>query len=111
MNTLSFTLPRSLSAKEPPERRGIARDQVRLMVLDCQGHAEHSRFNQLDQFLQPGDLLVFIASRTLPATLQGTDTASGRDIEVRLAHRQPDGSWLALLLCQRLNADTPPPSS
>ncbi len=32
----SFTLPPDLSAKEPPERRGIARDRVRLMVIDRQ---------------------------------------------------------------------------
>jgi S-adenosylmethionine:tRNA-ribosyltransferase-isomerase (queuine synthetase) len=30
----SFTLPQELVAKEPPERRGIARDAVRLMVID-----------------------------------------------------------------------------
>lgn len=29
----SFTLPMELVAKEPPERRGIARDAVRLMVI------------------------------------------------------------------------------
>ncbi len=33
----SFTLPTELSAKEPPERRGIARDEVRLMVIEKLG--------------------------------------------------------------------------
>jgi hypothetical protein len=30
----TFSLPPELSAKEPPERRGIRRDQVRLLVID-----------------------------------------------------------------------------
>lgn len=30
----AFTLPPELAAKEPPEHRGMGRDQVRLMVID-----------------------------------------------------------------------------
>jgi S-adenosylmethionine:tRNA ribosyltransferase-isomerase len=75
----SFTLPPKLSAKAPPERRGVARDQVRLMVIaretSPQEHrqtfqVEHSRFDQLGHFLRSGDLLVFNSSRTLPAALE-----------------------------------------
>ncbi|OLE53246.1 MAG: S-adenosylmethionine:tRNA ribosyltransferase-isomerase [Acidobacteria bacterium 13_1_20CM_3_53_8] len=98
----SFTLPPELAAKEPPERRGIARDQVRLMVIDRRtGRVIHTRFDHLSEFLQPGDLLVFNTSRTLPASLKGCDAKGGPCIEVRLAEHLPDGSWLALLLCQK----------
>ncbi|MEO0455779.1 MAG: S-adenosylmethionine:tRNA ribosyltransferase-isomerase, partial [Cyanobacteria bacterium P01_A01_bin.114] len=100
MNTLSFTLPKELAAKEPPERRGIARDDVRLLVIEPDGSTRHCQFRQLDTFLNPGDLLVFNASRTLPASLQARILPEGPDIEVRLAHRQADDSWLALLLCR-----------
>ncbi len=100
MNTLSFTLPEALSAKEPPERRGLARDDVRLLVIESDGRAQHCQFKQLDQFLYPGDLLVFNASRTLPASLQARVLPDGPDVEVRLAHKQADDAWLALLLCQ-----------
>lgn len=100
MNTLSFTLPEALAAKAPPERRGLARDGVKLMVLDREGMVQHSYFNQIDRFLRPGDLLVFNASRTLPASLKGCDHTTQACLEVRLAHHQSDGSWLALLLCQ-----------
>jgi S-adenosylmethionine:tRNA ribosyltransferase-isomerase len=98
----SFTLPTELSAKEPPERRGIARDEVRLMVIDRTSYrAEHTRFNKLGDFLRPGDLLVFNSSRTLPASLDGCEAPKGPCIEIRLAQHLPDDSWLALLLCQR----------
>ena len=98
----SFTLPPDLAAKEPPERRGISRDKVRLMVIDRRTFAvTHSRFDHLDEFLRPGDLLVFNASRTLPAALEGCSWPEGSCLEVRLAHHLPDDSWLGLLLCRR----------
>lgn len=97
----SFTLPAELAAKAPPERRGIARDQVRLMVIDRSTHnVKHTCFDRLGQFLRPDDLLVFNSSRTLPASLKSCPL-TGPCIEVRLAQRLPDDTWLALLLCQQ----------
>jgi S-adenosylmethionine:tRNA ribosyltransferase-isomerase len=100
----TFRLPPERSAKEPPERRGIRRDQVRLLVIDrARGHIEHSRFDKIDNYLRAGDLLVFNSSRTLPASLRGCDcsAAHGPCMEVRLAEHLPDDSWLALLLCEQ----------
>ncbi len=98
----TFHLPPELSAKEPPERRGIARDHVRLMVIDRRSYSvEHARFDALGRFLRAGDLLVFNTSRTLPAALEGCGAPEGPCIEIRLAEHLPDGAWLALLLCQR----------
>jgi S-adenosylmethionine:tRNA ribosyltransferase-isomerase len=102
----TFALPPELSAKEPPERRGIRRDQVRLLVIDrTTGRIEHSRFDQISNYLRAGDLLVFNSSRTLPASLRGCECSAthGPCIEVRLAERLPDGSWLALLVCEQGN--------
>ena len=98
----TFTLPPELSAKEPPERRGIRRDQVRLLLLErATGRVEHSRFDKVDNYLRAGDLLVFNSSRTLPASLHGCCATHGPCMEVRLAERLPDDSWLALLLCEQ----------
>src|SRR4030081_1324748 len=100
----TFSLPPELSAKEPPERRGIRRDQVRLLVIDrAAGKIEHSRFDKIDNHLRTNDLLVFNSSRTLPASLRGCDcsAAHGPCMEVRLAEHLPDDSWLALLLCEQ----------
>jgi S-adenosylmethionine:tRNA ribosyltransferase-isomerase len=101
-SSFTFRLPDQLSAKEPPERRGISRDQVRLLVIDRGTHATtHSHFNQIARFLRLGDLLVFNSSRTLPAALPGLLVEAGQLIEVRLAERLPDGSWIALLFSRQ----------
>src|SRR5438552_13874021 len=100
----TFTLPPELSAKEPPERRGISRDQVRVLVSDrASGKIQRSRFDKIDTYLRANDLLVFNSSRTLPASLRGCDcsAAHGPCMEVRLAECLPDDSWLALLLCEQ----------
>jgi S-adenosylmethionine:tRNA ribosyltransferase-isomerase len=97
----AFKLPDELVAKEPPEERGIARDQVRLMITRKDtGNVIHTRFDHIGEHLRPGDLLVFNASRTLPAQLEGV-LPDGTPIELRLAERLPDDSWLALLLCRQ----------
>src|SRR5947208_12795148 len=99
-----FTLPPELSAKEPPERRGIRRDQVRLLVIDrTSGRIEHTRFDRISNYLHAGDLLVFNSSRTLPASLRGCECSAthGPCMEVRLAEHLPDDSWLALLVFEQ----------
>jgi S-adenosylmethionine:tRNA ribosyltransferase-isomerase len=97
----TFALPSDLAAREPPERRGVARDQVRLLVVDRSGSwVDHSRFNRLGDYLHRGDLLVFNSSRTLPACLDGCAVPGGPCVELRLAEHLPDDSWLALLVCR-----------
>jgi S-adenosylmethionine:tRNA ribosyltransferase-isomerase len=97
----TFALPPELAAREPPERRGVPRDRVRLMVLDRgTGRVEHTRFDRLGDYLRRGDLLVFNSSRTLPAALEGCAAPDGPCLEVRLAEHLPDDSWLALLVCR-----------
>src|SRR5437879_5988497 len=101
----AFNLPPELEAKEPPERRGLARDQVRLLVIDRGARqVAHTRFDHINEFLREGDLLVFNTSRTLPASLTGCRAEGVPCIEVRLAEHLPDDSWLTLLLCQQGNA-------
>ena len=98
----SFALPPELQAKEPPERRGLARDHVRLMVIErTMGQLTHTRFDHIAEFLREDDLLVFNTSRTLPASLRGCGAQGGPCLEGRLAEHLPDDSWLALLLCQK----------
>lgn len=65
---LDFERPQALQAGGPPERRGLERDEVRLLVTTDRGH-EHARFRDLHRFLAPGTLLVVNDSATLPASL------------------------------------------
>ncbi|AYF73969.1 S-adenosylmethionine:tRNA ribosyltransferase-isomerase [Nocardia yunnanensis] len=57
MEELAFLLPEHLSATRPAEARGLARDQVRLLVADG-GTITHARFRELPAHLRPGDLVV-----------------------------------------------------
>lgn len=73
---LDFERPAALQAGGPPERRGLARDAVRLLVSTERGH-EHARFRDLPRFLAPGTLLVVNASATLAASLPARHPALG----------------------------------
>jgi S-adenosylmethionine:tRNA ribosyltransferase-isomerase len=90
-----FELPDELSATEPPEAHGQARDRMRLLVTGSTGIV-HSRFDQLGDYLAPGDVLVVNNSATLPAAIDGDRL--GRDpIAVHRAARLDDRSWLVEL--------------
>jgi S-adenosylmethionine:tRNA ribosyltransferase-isomerase len=73
---LEFERPQALQAASPPERRGLERDEVRLLVSTNRGH-EHARFHDLPRFLAPGTLLVVNTSATLPASLPARHGALG----------------------------------
>jgi S-adenosylmethionine:tRNA ribosyltransferase-isomerase len=82
-----------LSATEPPEARGLKRDDVRLMVSDLSRDTiEHARFRDLPRWLSPGDLLVVNTSGTLNAALAAT-TDGGDAFELHLSTALPGGFW------------------
>jgi S-adenosylmethionine:tRNA ribosyltransferase-isomerase len=97
----SFELPSDLHANIPPERRGVRRDHVRMLVVDrLTGNTIHTRFFDLPRYLKAGDLLVLNASRTLPAVLRAS-FRGGDQAEVRLARRLNEQTWQALLVGAR----------
>ena len=86
-------LPSELEAHEPPEARGLRRDEVRLMVSNLQtGSIEHARFADLPRWLSPGDVLVINTSATVNAALTA-QTLDGREFELHLSTRLPGGFW------------------
>jgi S-adenosylmethionine:tRNA ribosyltransferase-isomerase len=88
-----FELAPRLEAAEPPEARGLERDQVRLLISDIERDAiEHTRFSDLPRFLTEGDLLVVNTSGTLNAALPAT-TRSGERFELHLSTHLPGGFW------------------
>jgi len=93
---LAFELPERLEAREPAEARGLARDEVRLMVATAHDASiVHARFRDLPDFLEPGDLLVVNTSATIPASLPA-HRADGTALQLRLstpARSSPSDSW------------------
>jgi S-adenosylmethionine:tRNA ribosyltransferase-isomerase len=91
---LDFTLPLDLEAREPPEARGLRRDQVRLLVsYRADDRIVHGRFADLPEFLEPGDLLVANDSATLPVALTA-HRPDGGEIALHLSTRLPGGLWV-----------------
>jgi S-adenosylmethionine:tRNA ribosyltransferase-isomerase len=102
-SAFNFFLPAELNASVPPERRGIRRDHVRMMVIDRKtGSTNHTNFFQLIQFLNKGDLVVLNSSRTIPAQLKADwyrgNIMLGKQIVIRLACRKNESSWDVIVL-------------
>lgn len=91
---IRFDLPEELSASAPPEARGLARDEVRLLVASPSG-VHHTVFSALGDHLHPGDLLVVNTSGTLPAAVEAH--RAGRPVLVHFATELDDGSWIVEL--------------
>ncbi|WP_040203285.1 S-adenosylmethionine:tRNA ribosyltransferase-isomerase [Neobacillus jeddahensis] len=105
---LNFYLPDELNASHPPEKRGLRRDHVRMMVLDrATGEIRHDQFFYLADYLQPGDLLIANNSRTIPAVLYAkwsrNNEPMASKVEVRLARRQHEDIWDALVVANPIN--------
>lgn len=93
---IDFHLPRELEAHEPPEARGLARDDVRLLVSRPDVAPVHAGFRDLPEILDPGDLLVINTSATLPASLDAT-RPDGSALELHLSTPLPAGLWVVEL--------------
>src|SRR5690242_397834 len=93
-NALPFDLPAELEAGEPPEARGLARDEVRLMIsYRSNDRVIHTHFRNLPDFLEAGDLLVINTSGTMNAALHA-QRGDGTACELHLSTHRPDDSWV-----------------
>jgi S-adenosylmethionine:tRNA ribosyltransferase-isomerase len=78
IDSLDFTLPDALVAREPAEARGLARDEVRLLVSDPEHDGvRHATARDLPQFLRSGDVLVVNTSATINAAVDAWRPAHG----------------------------------
>ena len=88
-----YHLPSELIAQTPLEPR----DSSRLLVLQrASGRVEHQRFDQLLEYLRPGDVMVFNQSRVIPARLYGRREDTGGRVELLLLKRESQGIWQVL---------------
>ncbi|OLT08980.1 queuosine biosynthesis protein [Pseudonocardia sp. CNS-139] len=86
----AFSLPDGLAATEPAEARGVARDEVRLLVAADGAPLRHLRFRDLPSALRPGDLVVVNTSDTEPAAVDG-HRDDGRRVTLHVSGPAPDG--------------------
>jgi len=97
IDVLDFDLPSQLEAGSPPEARGLARDEVRLMVsYRADNRVAHTRFRNLPDFLTPGDVVVINTSGTLNAALNAV-RADGTPLEFHLSTHLPADLWIVEL--------------
>ena len=88
----SFTLGADSEARVPPERRGLARDGVRLLLARPET-LQHRLFRELPDLLHPGDLLVLNTSATLAAALSASHRLA-LHCTVHVSTKLDDGSWV-----------------
>jgi S-adenosylmethionine:tRNA ribosyltransferase-isomerase len=80
------------NATAPAEARGLARDEVRLLVCSPSQQTD-TVFHQLPTFLRPGDLVVVNTSATLAASVDGR-RRDGSEVEIHFSSAVDDGSWI-----------------
>ena len=94
LSDFDYELPEELIAQTPVEPRNASR----LMVLDpIKKTIEHRHFFELQQFLSPGDTLIFNDTRVIPARLIGRKEPTGARVEVLLLRRVEGDTWETLV--------------
>ena len=81
------------AAHEPPEARGVERDNVRMMVSPGHDAPVHSTFRALPEFLAPGDLVVVNTSATIPAAIDA-ELPNGATFVLHVSTELPGGLWM-----------------
>ena len=89
---ITFTPPGERTAPSPAEARGIARDEVRLLVADGD-RVRHTHFRDLADHLEPGDLIVVNTSQTVAGEVDAR-LSDGSDVVVHVAMDLRDGTWV-----------------
>jgi len=88
-----YHLPESSIAQTPLEPR----DSSRLLVLNRKtGELEHKIFNQIGDYLNPGDLLVLNQTRVIPARIYARKLTGGK-VELLLLRRRDTLTWECLV--------------
>lgn len=87
-----YELPDELVAQKPLDRR----ESSRMLVVSRQSAAFYDRqFEDLPDFIQPGDAVVLNNTRVIPARLFGV-TRSGANVEIFLVREQKPLVWEVL---------------
>ncbi len=89
-----FDLPQELIAQDPMEKR----DECRLLLVDKKtGEVTHHIFNEIIDYLEPGDCLVLNNTKVIPARLLGIKEETGAAVEILLLKRKDKDLWECLV--------------
>lgn len=90
----NYHLPQDLIAQTPLEKRSDSK----LLVVDKERlDLKHSRFSQIIDYLNKGDVLVLNDTKVLPARLHGIKEETNAHIEVLLLNQYGNHLWEALV--------------
>lgn len=94
VDLFDFHLPEHLIAQTPLAERTASK----LLTLNKQtGQVQHQQFEELESYLQAGDVLVLNDTRVIPARLFGMKADTGAKAEVLLLKQLEDDRWEALV--------------
>ncbi|MCR5403492.1 MAG: tRNA preQ1(34) S-adenosylmethionine ribosyltransferase-isomerase QueA [Butyrivibrio sp.] len=89
-----FDLPKELIAQDPLMKR----DECRLLLVDKNtGETRHQRFDDIIDYLDPGDCLVLNNTKVIPARLLGEKEGTGAAVEILLLKRKESDVWETLV--------------
>ena len=93
VSDFNYDLPEELIAQTPLEKR----DESRLMVLDRKNQTiEHKTFNDIVDYLEPGDVLVRNNTKVIPARLYGKKE-TGANVEFLLLNNIEKDIWESIV--------------
>ncbi|WP_284637941.1 tRNA preQ1(34) S-adenosylmethionine ribosyltransferase-isomerase QueA [Paenibacillus silviterrae] len=94
VDLFDYHLPESLIAQTPLADRTASR----LLTLNKQtGEIGHHMFEELENYLQAGDVLVLNDTRVIPARLFGVKADTGAKVEILLLKQLEGDRWEALV--------------
>jgi S-adenosylmethionine:tRNA ribosyltransferase-isomerase len=94
VSEFDYLLPPELIAQVPEEPR----DHSRLLVVDHNLKTMEDRhFYEIDQFLEPGDLIIFNDTRVIPARLFAKREGTEAKVEVFLIREMGQNEWECLV--------------
>ena len=89
-----YDLPHELIAQTPLENR----QKSKMMVLDrSKSEVEHKIFEDIVDYINPGDTLVLNDTRVIPARLFGHRVGKEEKIEILLLKQQENDRWQTLV--------------
>lgn len=89
-----YDLPQELIAQDPLKDRSSSR----LLILEKQtGQIQHRHFQEITEYLRPGDCLVVNNTKVIPARLIGEKEGTGAKIELLLLKRNENDIWETLV--------------